>query len=65
MFPTRLNLEVLARSQTVAAAIAAARAQPVVTVEPRVEEREGGKVLVIPVEAGYGLTEERMTEIMG
>ena len=65
MFPTRLNLEVLARSQTVAAAIAAARAQPIVTVEPRVEEREGGQVLVIPVEAGYDLTEERMTEIMG
>ncbi len=65
MFPTRLNLEVLARSQTVAAAIAAARTQRVITVEPRLEEREDGKVLVIPAEAGYGLTEERMTEIMG
>lgn len=65
MFPTRLNLEVVARSQTAAAAIAAAQTQKVVTVEPRVEEREDGKVLIIPAEAGYGLTEERMTEIMG
>lgn len=65
MFPTRLNLEVLARSRTAAEAVAAARAQKVVTVEPRVEERADGKVLVIPAEAGYGLTEERMQQVMG
>jgi 8-oxo-dGTP pyrophosphatase MutT (NUDIX family) len=65
MFPTRLNLEVLARSNTAAEAVAAARKQKVVTVEPRVEERADGKVLVIPAEAGYGLTEERMKEVMG
>ena len=62
MFPTRLNLEVLARSPNAAAA---ARAQKVVTVEPRVEDRANGKVLIIPAEAGYGLTEERMKEVMG
>lgn len=39
MFPTRLNLEVLARSRSAADTVAAARAQKVVTVEPRVEER--------------------------
>lgn len=65
MFPTRLNLEVLNRSKTAADAEAAARLQRVVTVEPRVEDREDGKVLVIPAEAGYGLTEERMKEVMG
>lgn len=64
MFPTRLNLEVLARSSTAAEAVAAARARQVVTVEPRVEERTDGKVLVIPAEAGYGLTEERMQQVM-
>ena len=64
MFPTRLNLQVLDRSRTAAEAEAAARLQPVVTVEPRVEERADGKVLVIPEEAGYGLTEERMKEVM-
>lgn len=65
MFPTRLNLQVLARSSSAAQAEAAARAQKVVTVEPKVEERADGKVLVIPAEAGYGLTEERMKEVMG
>jgi 8-oxo-dGTP pyrophosphatase MutT (NUDIX family) len=64
MFPTRLNLQVLDRSKTAAEAEAAARLQPVVTVEPRVEERADGKVLVIPEEAGYGLTEEPMKAVM-
>ena len=35
------------------------------TVEPQVQDRADGKVLVIPAEAGYGLTEERMKEVMG
>lgn len=65
MFPTRLNLEVLTRSADAAAAETASRAREVVTVEPRVEDREDGKVLVIPAEAGYGLTEERLKEVMG
>ncbi len=65
MFPTRLNLQVLARSGSAAEAEAAARARKVVTVEPQVEERADGKVLVIPAEAGYGLTEERIKEVMG
>lgn len=65
MFPTRLNLQMLARSGTAAQAEAAARARAVVTVEPRIEQREHGKVLVIPAEAGYGLTEEAMREVMG
>ncbi|MDP3736954.1 MAG: NUDIX hydrolase [Hyphomonadaceae bacterium] len=65
MFPTRLNIQVLAQTATAAAAEAAARAKTVVTVEPRVEDRGDSKVLVIPAEAGYGLTEERMKEVMG
>lgn len=65
MFPTRLNLEVLNRSANAADAETAARAFTVVTVEPQVEDREDGKVLVIPAEAGYGLTEERIKEVMG
>jgi 8-oxo-dGTP pyrophosphatase MutT (NUDIX family) len=65
MFPTRLNLQVLARSTSAEEAETAARATKVVTVEPSVEERGDGQVLVIPAEAGYGLTEERMKEVMG
>ena len=65
MFPTRLNLQLLAKSATAAEAEQATRARRVVTVEPQVGEREDGKVLIIPAEAGYGLTEERMKEVMG
>ena len=65
MFPTRLNLQVLARSASAAEAEAAARVVEVVTVEPRVEVRGDAKVLVIPAEAGYGLTEERLSEVLG
>ena len=65
MFPTRLNLEVLGRSANAADAEREARSRRVVTVEPQVHERPDGKVLVIPEEAGYGLTEERMKEVMG
>ena len=65
MFPTRLNLEVLARAASATDAETQARVRTVVTVEPRVEERADGKVLVIPAEAGYGLTEERIKNVMG
>jgi 8-oxo-dGTP pyrophosphatase MutT (NUDIX family) len=65
MFPTRLNLQVLAQSGSAAEAETAARSKRVVTVEPRLEDRDGGKVLIIPAEAGYDLTEERISEVMG
>jgi 8-oxo-dGTP pyrophosphatase MutT (NUDIX family) len=56
VFATRLNLLRLARSQTVAAALAAARG-PVVTVVPEVVKTATGAVFRIPAEAGYGVTE--------
>jgi len=65
MFPTRLNLEVLARTGSAHEAEAAASRRRVVTVEPQVVERADGRVLVIPAEAGYGLTEERMGNVLG
>ena len=57
MFPTRLNAQKFGRSTTVAEALAAARAEPVVTVMPRGKKIEGGRRLEIPATAGYGLTE--------
>ncbi len=54
IFPTRLNLLKLARSQTVAEALAAARAQSVVTVRPLALPHAEGRRLRIPPEAGYG-----------
>lgn len=58
LFPTRLNLELLATSSSVEAAIAGARRRTVVTVTPRVERRPEGKFLTVPPDAGYGAAEE-------
>lgn len=55
VFATRMNMLKLAASATVADALAAARAAPIVTVVPRSEQRPEGMVLCIPVEAGYGV----------
>lgn len=57
IFPTRLNIEKVGRSRTVADAIRAAEASPVVTVQPVSEKAEGGRIMRIPIEAGYGAAE--------
>jgi hypothetical protein len=57
VFATRMNLTKLARYRSVAEAVAATRANPVVTVVPRVKRTPEGRWLQIPAEAGYGLTE--------
>lgn len=56
IFPTKLNLMKLAQSKTVDAALAAARAAPPLTVEPWVEEGDGGPILRIRADAGYEQT---------
>src|SRR5690606_20519285 len=58
LFPTRLNLQMLAQAGSVEEAIAQAKARTIVTVTPRMEQRPGGRVLTIPLEAGYGAQEE-------
>jgi 8-oxo-dGTP pyrophosphatase MutT (NUDIX family) len=59
IFPTRMNVLKLGRSPNVAHAIETARSKPVVTVEPKVD----GKVLRIPAEAEYDVTEEPLTSV--
>ncbi|MBR0680218.1 NUDIX domain-containing protein [Roseomonas eburnea] len=54
VFPTRMNLNKLARSTSVAEAFAAARARPVVTVLPIQRDTPEGRYLRIPIEADYG-----------
>ena len=54
IFATRLNLERLAKSATVADAIDKARGDTVVTVMPSMRKTDTGRILTIPVEAGYG-----------
>lgn len=60
IFPTRLNVELLAKSATAAEAIAAARTRTIVTVEPKMVKEPEGMVLTIPAEAGYSVTREPM-----
>jgi 8-oxo-dGTP pyrophosphatase MutT (NUDIX family) len=57
VFATRMNLAKLARYGTVAEAVDAIRARPVVTVVPRVKRTSEGRWLQIPAEADYGVTE--------
>jgi 8-oxo-dGTP pyrophosphatase MutT (NUDIX family) len=51
---TRLNLELLGQSASAEAAIAAAAARPLVTVEPLPTKTATGYRMTIPLEAGYG-----------
>lgn len=57
LFPTRMNLSLLSRTEDAASALAEARERPVITVLPWVEKRENGVAVVIPESAGYGQTE--------
>ncbi|HKW52597.1 MAG TPA: NUDIX hydrolase [Stellaceae bacterium] len=59
VFATRMNLVKLARGGDVAAALAAARDDHIVTVCPEVAQTAAGTVLRIPLAAGYGVTEVR------
>jgi hypothetical protein len=54
VFATRMNLLRLAASSSVAAALDAARAAPIVTVCPEIVKREEGTFFRIPEAAGYG-----------
>jgi 8-oxo-dGTP pyrophosphatase MutT (NUDIX family) len=57
MFPTRLNLMRLAESNDSASVIVAAQNRKPYTVLPVVEQRDATRMIVIPAEAGYGITE--------
>jgi len=58
IFPTRMNLQLLAESRSAAEAMERAASRKLVTVEPKITQRPGGSVLVIPPDAGYGAVEE-------
>ena len=58
MFPTLMNLKRLAETEDTESALAAAHARPRFKVEAQVQVRpDGSRVIVIPAEAGYALTE--------
>lgn len=64
IFPTRRNLERLALHDSIDSLIAAARATPVVLVQPTVEQRDGRPHLCIPENAGYPVTAEPLDRAM-
>ncbi len=53
VFPTRLNIEMLAETKSVDAAIAASHARKIVTVLPKTVVKDGKRLLSIPEDAGY------------
>jgi len=61
IFPTRRNLERLARFASFADAVADAGAHPIRTVTPWVEERGGVPHLCIPDDLGYPVTAEPLS----
>ena len=44
--------------------VARAKGRSLVTVEPQIQDRPGGKVLVLPPDAGYGVVEEPLANVM-
>jgi 8-oxo-dGTP pyrophosphatase MutT (NUDIX family) len=62
IFPTSQNLRTLCGFGDSAAALVSSRARPVVPVLPRLIERDGRRLLAIPAEAGYPITEELVPE---
>ncbi|SHN54867.1 MULTISPECIES: NUDIX hydrolase [Alphaproteobacteria] len=60
IFPTRLNLQLLAKAASAADCVAQAEARDIVTVLPEIIQRDGKNVLTIPADAGYGPAHEIM-----
>jgi 8-oxo-dGTP pyrophosphatase MutT (NUDIX family) len=63
IFPTRLNIEMLAESDSVANALKMSGERKIVSVLPWMEDRDGDRYLCIPENSGYSLTEEKITGV--
>lgn len=64
IFPTRCNLERLAQFASFDAAVAGARAHPVRTITPWIEQRDGIDHLCIPDDLGYPVTSQPLTDVV-
>ena len=64
IFPTRMNLQLLAEAEGAADAVARAAARTLVTVQPKIEQRESGRFLTLPPDAGYGAVAEPLENVM-
>jgi hypothetical protein len=63
IFPTRMNLQLLAEADDALDAVVRSAARTLVTVEPKVTQTPDGPVLVIPADAGYGAVVEPMSRV--
>ncbi len=63
IFPTRMNLQLLAEATSASDAVSRARSRRLVTVEPKVVDTAMGRVLAIPPDAGYGEVAEPLANI--
>lgn len=61
VFPTRMNLRLLAMTPTLTQAVATARARSGGTIQPRVEQRGTDRYIMLDPEAGYGHVEELLS----
>ena len=64
IFPTRMNLKLLAEASDARDAVLRAQARELVTVEPRITDTPEGRMLVIPSNAGYGAVSEPLSKVM-
>lgn len=64
IFPTRMNLQLLAESTSAQTTISNSQARKLVTVLPQIEDRPGGRVLTLPTDAGYGVVAEPLSSVM-
>ena len=64
IFPTRMNLRLLAEAEGARDAIARAMARTLVTVEPKIIDGPEGRMLVLPPDAGYGAVSELLSGVM-
>jgi len=58
IFPTRLNLELLAQAHSAQDCITCTEARAIEAVLPQIVQRDGKNFLTIPESAGYGIASE-------
>lgn len=63
IFPTRMNVQLLAEARSAEDCVARAEGRTLVTVLPQMESRPDGRFLVLPSDAGYGVVAEPMDRI--
>jgi len=64
IFPTRMNLKLLAEARSGSDAVGRAQGRRLVTVQPKVIQKDGGRFLALPPDAGYGVVEEPLESVM-